>query len=71
MTFISVRTFRTAGEGKDILVVGRVEEWTKVMPTPIPTGTTATYDSEDGGAACRGQVGGETINLDVDKQISA
>jgi hypothetical protein len=44
--FIDYRTFRTAGQGKDILVVGRIEMDVKVS-YHHPDWDTATYDSED------------------------
>jgi hypothetical protein len=44
--FVDFRTFRTAGEGKDILVVGRIEMDVKVS-YHHPDWDTATYDSED------------------------
>jgi hypothetical protein len=46
VSFIDFRTFRTAGESKDILVVGRIEMDVKVS-YHHPDWDTATYDSED------------------------
>jgi hypothetical protein len=46
VSFIDFRTFRTAGEGKDILVVGRIEMDVKVS-YQHPDWDTAIYDSED------------------------
>jgi pterin-4a-carbinolamine dehydratase len=44
--FIDFRTFQTAGEGKDILVVGRIEMDVEVS-YHHPDWDSATYDSED------------------------
>ncbi|MGZ9111652.1 MAG: PIN domain-containing protein [Rhodoplanes sp.] len=46
VSFIDFRTFRAANEGKDILVVGRIEMDVKVS-YHHPDWDTATYDSED------------------------
>ncbi|UEM08432.1 PIN domain-containing protein [Bradyrhizobium barranii subsp. barranii] len=46
VSFIDFRTFRTAGDGRDILVVGRLEMDVKVS-YHHPDWDTATYDSED------------------------
>jgi hypothetical protein len=68
VTFINLRTFRTAGEGKDILVVGRVEMDVKVSYSH-PDWDTATYDSEDGVLLPHHTVGGEK-NLDVEADFN-
>jgi len=64
VSFIDFRTFRTASEGKDILVVGRVEMDVKVS-YHHPDWDTATYDSEDKVLLPHHTVGGEK-NIDVD-----
>ncbi len=46
VSFIDFRTFRTAGNGKDILVVGRIEMDVEVS-YHHPDWDTATYDHED------------------------
>jgi len=46
VNFIAFRTFRTAGAGKDILVVGRIEMDVKIS-YHHPDWDSATYDSED------------------------
>lgn len=64
MRFINFRTFRTAGEGKDILVVGRIEMDVKVS-YHHPDWDTATYDSEDKVLLPHHTVEGEK-NIDVE-----
>jgi pterin-4a-carbinolamine dehydratase len=59
VSFIDFRTFRTAGEGKDILVVGRIEMDVKVS-YHHPDWDTATYDSEDNVLLPHHTVEGET-----------
>ena len=68
VTFINLRTFRRAGEGKDILVVGRVEMDVKVSYSH-PDWDTATYDSEDGVLLPHRTVGGKK-NLDVEADFN-
>jgi hypothetical protein len=66
--FIDFRTFRTAGEGKDILVVGRIEMDVKVS-YHHPDWDTATYDSEDKVLLPHHTVEGET-NIDVEADFN-
>jgi hypothetical protein len=61
--FIDIIRFRTAGEGKEILVVGRLEMDVKVS-YHHPDWDTATYDSEDGVLLPHHTVEGEK-NIDV------
>jgi hypothetical protein len=64
VSFIDFRTFRTAGEGKDILVVGRIEMDVQVS-YHHPDWDTATYDSEDKVLLPHHTVEGEK-NIDVE-----
>jgi hypothetical protein len=66
--FVDFRTFRTAGEGKDILVVGRIEMDVKVS-YHHPDWDTATYDSEDKVLLPHHTVEGEK-NIDVEADFS-
>jgi hypothetical protein len=68
VSFINFRTFRTAGEGKDILVVGRIEMDVKVS-YHHPDWDTATYDSEDKVLLPHHTVEGEK-NIDVEADFS-
>jgi hypothetical protein len=66
--FIDFRTFRTAGEGKDILVVGRIEMDVKVS-YHHPDWDTAIYDSEDKVLLPLHTVEGEK-NIDVEADFN-
>jgi hypothetical protein len=68
VSFIDFRTFRTAGEGKDILVVGRIEMDVKVS-YHHPDWDTATYDSEDRVLIPHHTMEGEK-NIDVEADFS-
>jgi hypothetical protein len=68
VNFIDFRTFRTAGEGKDILVVGRIEMDVKVS-YHHPDWDTATYDSEDKVLLPHHTVEGEK-NIDVEADFN-
>jgi hypothetical protein len=68
VSFIDFRTFRTAGEDKDILVVGRIEMDVKVS-YHHPDWDTATYDSEDGVLIPHHTVDGEK-NVDVEADFN-
>jgi pterin-4a-carbinolamine dehydratase len=65
---IDFRTFRTAGNGKDILVVGRIEMDVKVF-YHHPDWDTATYDSEDKVLLPHHTVEGEK-NIDVEADFN-
>jgi hypothetical protein len=63
--FVDFRTFRTAGQGKAILVVGRIEMDVKVS-YHHPDWDTATYDSEEGVLLPHHTVEGEkNINVEA------
>jgi hypothetical protein len=68
VTIINFRAFRAAGEGKDILVVGRIEMDVNVS-YQHPDWDTATYDSEDGVLLPHDTVEGEK-NLDVEADFN-
>jgi hypothetical protein len=68
VSFIDFRTFRTAGEDKDILVVGRIEMDVKVS-YHHPDWDTATYDCEDGVLIPHHTVDGEK-NVDVEADFN-
>ncbi|MGA2793172.1 MAG: hypothetical protein ABSE69_06495, partial [Roseiarcus sp.] len=68
VTFIDFRTFRTAGESKDILVVGRIKMDVKVS-YHHPDWDTATYDSEDGVLLPHRTVEGEK-DIDVEADFN-
>jgi PIN domain len=68
VSFVDFRTFRTAGNGKDILVVGRIEMDVKVF-YHHPDWDTATYDSEDKVLLPHHTVEGEK-NIDVEADFN-
>jgi hypothetical protein len=68
VSFINFRTFRTAGAGKDILVVGRIEMDVKVS-YHHPDRDTATYDSQDKVLLPYHTVEGDK-NIDVEADFS-
>ena len=68
VSLIDFRTFRTAGNGKDILVVGRIEMDVKVF-YHHPDWDTATYDSEDKVLLPHHTVEGEK-NIDVEADFN-
>jgi len=68
VSFLDFRTFRTAGKGKGILVVGGIHMDVKVT-YHHPDWDTATWDSEDGVALPHHTVEGER-NIDVEADFT-
>jgi hypothetical protein len=68
VTFLDFRTFRTAGNSKDILVVGRIDMDVKVS-YHHPDWDSATYDSEDKVLLPHHTVEGEK-NIDVEADFN-
>lgn len=68
VTFLGFRTFRVVGEGRDILVVGRMSMSVRVS-YHHPDWDTATYDSEDKVLLPHHTVEGEK-SIDVDADFS-
>jgi hypothetical protein len=66
VTFLDFITFRTAGDSKEILVVGRLEMQV-VVSFNHPDWDTASYDSEDKVLIPHHHVSGEkTVNIEAD-----